>query len=64
MPAPKPLSMLTTDTPGDDAVRAASNGVIPCSHVDILGKKPILYTMRSDMTHKITGPDIKLIFIE
>ena len=30
MPAPKPLSMLTTDTPGEDEVRAASSGVIPC----------------------------------
>ena len=27
MPAPKPLSMLTTETPGDDAVSADSSGV-------------------------------------
>ncbi len=35
MPAPKPLSMLTTDTPGEDAVSAASSGVIPCNHTNM-----------------------------
>ena len=30
MPAPNPLSILTTETPGEEAVSAASSGVIPC----------------------------------
>ena len=39
IPAPKPLSMLTTDTPGEDAVSAASSGVIPCNQVEMSGKE-------------------------
>ncbi len=29
--------MFTTDTPGEDAVRAANKGVIPCTHMNMFG---------------------------
>ena len=45
MPAPKPLSMLTTDTPGEDAVSAASSGVIPCNHVNMSGEEHWLWSV-------------------